>query len=609
MKQLKKLASLLLAMVMVFGLAATALASANDPGEPGTDPVITGTPEPTSAPTTGTITINNAVAGHTYSIYRILDLTFSPATTASPANPDATPEVPAVPAAYAYTANEDWKSWLDTQTHYITFDDQGYASWVTGADAAEFAKLALAYAKTQPDIAPVATATVPEDAVNPSVIFDNLQLGYYLIDSTVGTLCMLNTTNYAININEKNEVPSNDKQVQEDSDNSWGKVNDAEIGETVDFRSAVTLPEGSESVVYHDTMSTGLTLIDWVDNATLENPNPNPISEWGIKVYSDEAMTDALTLGTDYTISIHTDYAPSVEDPNPHHPISEYVKYENNHCTFEVIFSQTYLDLPIGTGDGTRPDTVYIKYSATINASAVIGGDGNKNDSHLSYGNEGAYDTTPGSSTTTYVWSFNIFKYTGDNHPLAGAEFVLLNSDKTQVAKFKARTIAEPIIGEDGKPQTNEDETPKTKDVPYSIFVGWVNIAEITDENGVINWNPPEGADFYYKLESPVDGYIHVGGLDADTYYLREIKAPNGYNLMAEDKEVKIEPDQERDKENNGLISLTFAGYTANIVNNTGDELPTTGGIGTTIFYVVGSVLLVGAAILLITKKRMSVSK
>lgn len=540
MKQLKKLASLLLAMVMVFGLAATALASANEPGDPGTDPVITGTPEPTSAPTTGTITINNAVAGHTYSIYRILDLTFSPATTASPvdpANPDATPAVPAVPAAYAYTANEAWKPWLDTQTNYITFDAQGYASWVTGADAAEFAKLALEYAKgtgEQSNIEPVATITAPEEE-NPSVVFNGLPLGYYLVDSTVGTLCSLDTNAPYVTMEEKNEVPSNDKQVQENSDHSWGKVNDAEIGETVNFRSTVTLPEGSESVVYHDKMSDGLTL------------NNN-----SIKVYIDEAGTNELNA--DYYTIVTEDLA--------------------DDCTFEVEFNQAYLNTLTAT------TTLWIKYSATINASAVIGGDGNKNDSHLSYGNNGDYETTPGSSTTTYVWSFNIFKYTGDNHPLAGAQFVLLNREKTEVARFTKS------VGENGENVYRLDSPNQWTGIP-------------TDNTYTAE----------YILESPQNGKITVEGLDAGTYYLREIKAPNGYNLMAEDKEVKIEPDQERDKENNGLISLTFAGYTANIVNNTGDELPTTGGIGTTIFYVVGSVLLVGAAILLITKKRMSVSK
>lgn len=597
MKQLKKLASLLLAMVMVFGLAATALASANEPGDPGTDPVITGTPEPTSAPTTGTITINNAVAGHTYSIYRILDLTFSPATTASPvdpANPDATPAVPAVPAAYAYTANEAWKPWLDTQTNYITFDAQGYASWVTGADAAEFAKLALEYAKgtgEQSNIEPVATITAPEEE-NPSVVFNGLPLGYYLVDSTVGTLCSLDTNAPYVTMEEKNEVPSNDKQVQENSDHSWGKVNDAEIGETVNFRSTVTLPEGSERVVYHDTMIQGLDF------------DPSSVKVYTYISVPSETPGEAPTIykyllsTSDYQLIEYTYEEGSTNGhthlrPDPNNPESNI----NVNCTFTVAFESNYLDMPVADDwDATippagtevpdwpadsnltiRPKTVYIEYSATINEEAEIGDVGNPNSSHLSYGNNGDYETTPGSSTTTYVWSFNIFKYTGDNHPLAGAEFVLLNSEKTEVARFTKS------VGENGENVYRLDSTNQWTGIP-------------TDNTYTAE----------YILESPQNGNITVEGLDAGTYYLREVKAPDGYNILAADFEVSINPTFNSET-NPTEMSWTHAPF--EVENKSGIEMPGTGGIGTTIFYVVGSVLLVGAAILLITKKRMSVSK
>ena len=97
---------------------------------------------------------------------------------------------------------------------------------------------------------------------------------------------------------------------------------------------------------------------------------------------------------------------------------------------------------------------------------------------------------------------------------------------------------------------------------------------------------------------------LNFKGLDSGTYYLREIEAPNGYNKLADDEEVKIEPTT--DTENN---KMSLAAVTAEINNNSGSELPSTGGMGTTIFYVLGSILLFGAAVLLITKKRMNGNK
>ena len=103
------------------------------------------------------------------------------------------------------------------------------------------------------------------------------------------------------------------------------------------------------------------------------------------------------------------------------------------------------------------------------------------------------------------------------------------------------------------------------------------------------------------------NGKATVKGLDSDTYYLGETKQPNGYNKLAKRVEFTIGTEN---------LKTTMTGNTwaegnggVHVVNLTGAELPSTGGIGTTVFYIVGSILLVGAGVLLVVRKRMSATK
>ena len=489
MKLTKKLAGILLALAMVLGLAATAFAE----GE------------------TGSITINDAVVGQTYTIYQILDLESYNAS----AN------------AYAYKATTAWNTFINSDAikgTYVEVDAQGYVTWKDGADAAAFAKAAQKYAKDN-SITNQGSVT----ATTTTVSFAGLDLGYYLVDSTLGTLCSLDTTNPNVVMEEKNEVPTNVKTVEEDSDNTWGTTNDADIGQVVTFKSTITAQPGAENYVFHDTMSAGLTL----DKAS-------------IKV-GDVAVTDAQgndVAGDDYTVSY-----PSGEG--------------SDGCTFEIAFAQSYLDTI------KAATQITITYSATLNANAKVGLEGNPNESKLSYGVADSTTgepsgTTPPSKTTTYTWDMDVLKYANgdESKVLKDAKFVLLNSAKTKVAKIVNGKVTE-----------------------------WLDVPNEVD--GTITW--PENT----VLTTDANGKIEIDGLDADTYYLREVEAPAGYNKLAEDQVVTI----------TGATvvgeTLSYTTVVAKINNQSGTELPSTGGIGTTIFYIVGGVLVVGAVVLLVTKKRM----
>lgn len=485
MKKTKKFVSFLLTMVMILTMTTTAFAA-----QEGT---LTG----------GSITIDNAVVDQTYSIYQILYLESYDAGT----------------GAYSYKANSAWESWLKTQTTYVTIDAQGYVTWVTGADVAAFAKAAQAYAKANsttitPDADPVKATTT-------TVKFEGLKLGYYLVDSTLGTLCSLDTTNPAVTIKEKNGTPENEKKVEEDSTPGvYGSANDADLNQTVKFQSTITAQAGAENYVFHDKMSKGLTFGS-VTGITLN----------GTTVEAKYYTVKTSELGDD--------------------------------CTFEVVFTQEFCDTLKAN------DKIVISYTATLNENAVVGLPGNPNESKLEYGEKGNTTTTPSSTTTTYTWDLDILKYGNGNESkvLEGAQFVLLNKDKTKVA-----TVV------NGK------------------LTGWADVPT-AGEDGVTTW--PENT----ILTTDTNGKIEIDGLDADTYYLREIKAPDGYNKLAEDKKVEIKGATKAENSE----TLTYTTHVEKVNNQSGTELPSTGGMGTQIFYLIGSVLVLGAAVLLVTRRRMSV--
>ena len=478
MKHARKLASLLLALVMVFALTATAFAE----GE------------------TGSITINDAVVGQTYTIYQILDLESYNAS----AN------------AYAYKATTAWNTFINSNEIkgvYVEVDAQGYVTWKEDADAAAFAKAAQKYAKDN-SIANQGTVA----ATTTTVSFAGLDLGYYLVDTTLGTLCSLDTTNPNVVMEEKNEVPTNVKTVEEDSTGNYGEKNDADIGQTVNFKSTITAQAGAENYVFHDTMSAGLTYT---------------------------AVTGITLNGTTVDASNYTVVTEGLTDG----------------CTFEVRFTQAFCDTLKAN------DQIVISYTATLNENAVIAGEGNPNTSKVSYGDSSNTKYTPDSQTKTYTWNVNVFKYTMNGETetaLAGATFTLSkNADGSNPIALVSKGNNVYRVAKNGETGT---------------------VTEITTDG---------------------TGKFTIQGLDADTYYLIETAAPAGYNKLAGPVTIVI-------GENGVVNGTTEAPQGVNevkVLNQSGTELPSTGGIGTTIFYVLGCVLVAGAAILLITKKRMGAAK
>ena len=460
----------------------------------------------TSAATTekGKITINNAVSGVTYKFYRIMEIE---------THTDGEPYTGVI-----YKTNTAWKDFVSDKQWETCFKvnaDDTVTVVKKETDNSEFAKkFAEEAAKAVRD----KTADYSVQATG-SKVEQEVKLGYYLVvpEGWTGVspvVCSLGTTNPNVTINEKNGKPTIDKKVKEGND--FGKTNDAAIGDYVEFQLTINVVDGTPvNYVAHDTMSAGLTFV---------NKGEHSLSIKRNDVTLDSSNYQVVTEGT------------------------------ADKCTFEVKFNDGVLK---------TNDTVVITYWAQINENAVVGATGNTNSAILKYGTNG---TAQGGQTTTYVWGFDVKKYTkgSDNSevPLAGAKFQVKNSDN-KIAYFK-----------------------KVGGV-YKL-AGW----DVTGETSLVS-----------VVETPATGEIKFEGLDSGTYTLEEVEAPKGYNKLDKAIEFKIAGTTDT---NMGQVSYgTDSTGTIKVLNNAGTTLPTTGGIGTTVFYLIGGGLMVAAAVLLIAKKRM----
>jgi fimbrial isopeptide formation D2 family protein/LPXTG-motif cell wall-anchored protein len=471
----------------------------------------------------GSITIDNAVPGQTYTIYRIFDLESYDG------------------EKYAYTVNDKWKTFAEGATDYVTLSDDKYVTWKENADAEEFAKEAQLYAEKYTVAAEASKAaselTNAQTAAGQqttTVEFEGLDLGYYLVDSTMGTLCGLNTTAKDVTIKEKNAAPTLVKKVQEGE--SWTDSNDATIGDTVEFQTTIHAQKGAQNYVLHDKMSEGLTF-GGIKSVTLN----------GEEVTNDNSISN---------------YSLSTTNPD-------------DKCTFEIAFTPAFCDTL------SADSKIVVSYTAKLNKNAVIAGAGNTNEARMTYG-ETTRETT-WNKTTTYTWSVDVFKYTNANTPLAGVTFTLsTDKDGANVIKFSKKTSVT---------EKKDDESAANATPSADIYV--------VDSSGDAN------------ITTNDSGKFELTGLDAGTYYLKETVAPAGYNMLSAPVEIVIESTEGT---TSGTLteSIKVGDETVtevDVQNNSGAVLPSTGGIGTTVFTVTGLILMAGAAVLIVTRRRMNTRK
>ena len=512
MKHIKKLASLLLALVMVFALATTAFADET---------------------TTYSITINNSAEGHTYEAYQIF--------TGDLVEKDGT----------KILSNIVWGSGISKAGQTALGDAAAKAETLkTEADAKAFAKAVAPYLTT----AAGSTNTVTDD----KYVISGLAAGYYLVKDQDGSLTgdSDSYTEYIIQVvgnvtaTPKSDVPEVEKKVKDTNETTgettgWQDSADYDIGDSIPFQLKATLADNVSSyttykVVFHDTLSKGLTYNN------------------DAKVYIGGTETNGFTVTATVNADGTTTLTVSCDDVKA-----------------------------LGAGNSS---VITVEYTAKLNENAVLGSAGNPNKVYLEYSNNPNksesgenHETgkTPEDTVIVFTYQTIINKVDSENKPLTGAAFKL---EKL-------------IKGKDGAADTWTTVKEFTVDETTTSFTfsglddGQYKLTETKTPAGYNTIDP-----IYFVIEATHDA-------TADTPALTVLKA----YLTDENGNKKTEvKDGETVNIDLGTVDLTAGSITTTVVNKSGSELPSTGGIGTTIFYVLGGVLVLAAVVLLVTKKRMS---
>ena len=383
--------------------------------------------------------------------------------------------------------------------------------------------------------------------------------GYYLIKDNAAITGDNASTSYIlqvvddVTVSPKSAKPTVDKQIWDEEADAesghtagWGESADHAINEIFQFKLIATIPNDNNLDDYTEYK---LVFHDTYSVGVTYDAN--------VKVM----VGDTELKATDYNIiSNTTDRTLDIEIPDLIASLGaengSAIKGQTVTVTYDAHLNENadIVEATIGTHETTNENDVYLEYSNNPNWKA----DGS-----------GQSDDT-GETEKDYVWAFTYtvdnLKVDGaaevENTPMAGAGFKLYDSTGTTEIKLA-----------------------------------------YNDTLGAYVPTTGDGVEMITKA----DGLFNIKGLDAGTYVLKETTTPAGYNTAADITVIIKAEHAEKASADGATVNLTGSSNIDNkVVNEKGSSLPSTGGIGTTIFYVAGGALVVGAGVLLVSKKRMS---
>ena len=547
---MKKMIAIIMAAMMILGMNLGVFAA-----------------EQTTKATTGTISIIDPLEGQTYDIYLMFELESYQGD------------------AYLYTVTEEWSNFVTSDTvgkEFFELYDGNHVRLKTNTSdytAADLAKAAVAYAEDPNNkigrVAQLPTSVTDAGTVTLNYTANNLaKLGYYAINSSAGALCSLTTTDPIGQVDEKNSIPTIDKLVLEEIGNdtngnptgTWGDDNDAEIGDTVYYKTEISAMPGAHDYVLHDRMGVGLDFNKKSIAVTSGTGDVvNPLNGYLVGVEVNGTVNPAMANDAAYSAAGYQYYV-LYDVPNE--------DATTEVCDFEVHFTEAFL------ATIKDPTTITVTYNAVLNESAKIHDERNVNATKLEYGDQ-SFTTLDFTYTHTYM--FDLFKTDAVDNILPGAEFKM----------YRATTSST----ENALKMKNENGTDAYLEPEPLDFISLGNGNYLLVE---------EGREAATKTISA--GNVRVKGFDKGIYYLVETKAPEGYNKVDYAITVDFKENEGTGLSGNILGTVSAGKYTTGgvrVINNTGTLLPETGGTGRTILYTAGSILTVGAAVVIVTKKRM----
>ncbi len=393
--------------------------------------------------------------------------------------------------------------------------------------------------------AKVKDMTVDYTATNGT--FADVDQGYYLIAQTkIGTneaysLVMLGTAGKkALTVTPKTGVPTFEKKIKEKND-STGVESDWQDASDYDIGDKVPFKlTGTVSDKYDNYKTYYYAFHDKMDDTLQFNSNSVVV-----KINGNEIDKSKYTLNTT----------------------------TSDGCTFEVIFND------LKTVSPTKPENVTVEYTATLKDTAKLGSEGNFNKGKLEFNNNPYYEgegkpekpgETPWDEVVVFTYKLIANKTDGQGNALAGAGFTLYKFDKDTNAYVKVKEI----------------EAGKTTKFEFTgADAGKYKLVETTVPDG---YNKAD--DLVFEVKGTYEAVNNTDPLKAPALTKLEILDEKGNSITGEDKVF--------------TTNLVDGTATTNIKNLTGSELPSTGGMGTTVLYAAGTLMILAAAAFLVMKKK-----